>query len=307
MSDENNDIDRLLHQAFTSRPRGAGSPSLVNVRHRARRHQRRRVGGALGATAVLGVSGVAVLAGRGGPESGIAGDSAMSTTLPGAQPICGSDFNGIPQTTIEYFDEGTSTTVTWPTTTILSEATTTVFYSGSVPVSSGCIPPGQFRCVGPIGTDDQGYTHFEYCEPVSDYPTVSTIEGMSVQPGTTVIDATSIMVVDASGGLSGASSDMVARLSESGLGMIQTVTATRIVPQTMLMPVGDPASLEIIRQLSGIDGFDTWTSDLIDGPLAEGTRAVIVIGQDYWDRPGAHTGTTVPPDPTTTVISTTTT
>lgn len=298
MSDEYeyDEMDRLLHEAFVSRPHAGGSPSLVDVRHRARRHQRRRVGGALGATAVLGVSGVAVLAARGGPETGIAGDDASSTTPMSVDEAC---MRFAPPTTVEYF-EAPTTTITWMGTTLPSEATSTTVQDSTSP--SGCVPTGQFRCIGNNGTDEKGYTLFEWCEPTTAYPTTtmsyfvpsSTVEGTAAEPATTVIDPSGLMVVDASGGLPGASADMISRLSESGVGTIRSVTATHAVEQTTLMPIGESAGLEIVRQLSGIDGYDTWTPDLIDGPLWDGTLAVIVIGQDYWDRNGVPVTTVAP-------------
>ena len=156
-----NEMDRLLQGAFESRPRRAGSsPSMVDVRHRARRHQRRRVSGVVGATAVLGACGVAVLASRGSPETGIAGDAATSTwAMTEAGPVCGYTQVGEP-----------ATTITWLDTTLPSEATSTTYDFAS----PGCVPLGSYRCVGDLGTDNDGYTHFEYCEPTADYPTMST-------------------------------------------------------------------------------------------------------------------------------------
>jgi hypothetical protein len=180
MNDES-DIDRLLQSAFESRTRGAGSsPSMVDVRHRARRHQRRRVGSVVGATAVLGVSGVAVLASRGGPESGIAGDEATTTVLTGVSCM--------PQgtvTTVEVFDEPT-TTVLLPGTTLPSEATSTI----APPAPLDCIPAGQFRCIGNNGMDEQGYTYFEWCEP-TDFTTATY-----PYPPTTMPDYTTYEVLE---------------------------------------------------------------------------------------------------------------
>ena len=182
---DDNDMDRLLQGAFESRPRAAGSnPSMIDVRHRARRHQRRRVGGVVGATAILGASGVAVLASRGGPESGIAGDEATTTwALTGAGPICGYDLVGaFPAATIGYPEP--TTTITWLDTTLPSEATSTTLSD-----SSSCPPSGQFRCLGNTGTDDQGYSYFEYCEPIN--PADSSFP----YPATTAYDFTTHVVI----------------------------------------------------------------------------------------------------------------
>ena len=162
MSDDNvqdNEMDRLLQGAFESRSRGGGSPSMVGVRHRARRHQRRRVGGVVGATAMLGVSGVAVLASRGSSETGIAGDEATTTwAMTEAGPMCG--YTEVVPTVVIF--EDVSSTITWIGSTVPWEAASTTEFG-----SPGCVPSGQFRCMGNNGTDDQGYTYFEYCEPVS--------------------------------------------------------------------------------------------------------------------------------------------
>jgi len=186
MDANDNDMDRLLHQAFVSRPRGGGSPSLVDVRHRARRHQRRRVGGVLGATAVLGVSGVAALAARGGPEAGVAGGAAASTTAPANNFNCSLPL-AVPTTTwlvdhtapVESIPtdapQPTYTTVPWPVGDTAPPTTTIAPDASYAPFTAPCVPTGQFRCLGNNGTDEQGYTYFEYCEPVSDYPTDSTI------------------------------------------------------------------------------------------------------------------------------------
>lgn len=191
MSDENvpdNEMDRLLKGAFASRPRGSGSsPSMIDVRHRARRHQRRRVGGVVGATAILGVSGVAVLASRGSSATGIAGDEATTTLLTGVPPICSVEIvsaDAFPQTTIEGAYE--TTTATWPDTTLPPEATTTSL--SSVSGWPNCTPAGQFRCVNNNGTDDQGYTYFDWCEPTNYTSTT--------YPGNTTADYTTYPVLE---------------------------------------------------------------------------------------------------------------
>lgn len=128
---------------------------------RQRRIMRRRVGGVVGATAMLGVSGVAVLASRGSSETGIAVDEATTTwAMTEAGPMCG--YTEVVPTTMVVIFEDVSSTITWMDTTVPWEATSTTEFG-----SPGCVPSGQFRCMGNNGTDDQGYTYFEYCEPVS--------------------------------------------------------------------------------------------------------------------------------------------
>lgn len=206
---EYDDMDRLLHEAFVSRPGRGGSPSLVDVRRRARRHQRRRVSGALGATAVLGVSGVAVLATRGGPEAGIAGDSASTTALPGVRNCLLQttvppttwlvDFTAPVESIPTDAPQPTSTTVAWTVGATPFPAASTIAPDASYePLTAPCVPPGQFRCVGNNGIDDQGYTYFEYCEPVLDHPTMTTITEFLPMVGTIegiAITTTSIEVV----------------------------------------------------------------------------------------------------------------
>lgn len=192
MSNDNNDrlandLDRMLQGAFETRPRGGGSsPSMVDVRHRARRHQRRRVGSVVGATAMLGVSGVAVLASRGGPESGIAGDEPTTTMLTAAVPMCGSTSVGEPATTTVE----PTTTITWLDTTLpLTQPTTTpAMYPQTTLYAEACIPSGQFRCIGNTGMDDQGYTYFEWCE--------STGFTTATYPSATMPDYTTYEVLD---------------------------------------------------------------------------------------------------------------
>jgi hypothetical protein len=337
-------VDRLLQQAFAGRPGGAGGQaSLTDVRARARRHQRRRAGGVLGAAAVVGLGGVAVLSQRGdGATTASPGDGGATSTTTAFQN-CSTPQQEYPTTTIVTVDtwpadvanttllpsstvtdstevQPTYTTVEWPTTTTDPSATTTaagvvpvgedfatttsLLNAAGAPMTTPCQPTGQFRCVGNTGTDDQGYTYFEYCEPTgAPFPTITTITG----------NTGSVLIVDASG-VPGAADDMFNLLSTSGFGAVQVTPGTRTVEQSMLMPTGEvrAGGWEILQQLTHIDGSDTWTSDLIDGELPVGTGVVVVIGQDYWERMGmglsATTvpvpigGTTVPGIPTTTTL-----
>jgi hypothetical protein len=283
-------IERLLDDAFRAHSAAAGTPSLVDVRHRARRRQRRRAGAVVGAAAVVGIGGAGVLSRRGdGATTASPGDGgATSTTF----QICWSPQLEYPTTTIitdgTWPADGATTTVA-PTTaadTIAVEATSTIAaWPTSLPTD--CLPTGQYRCLGNSGTDDQGYTYFEYCE---------TWAGGTVATTTTSVVGSFVVVVDASG-IAGAADDAANLLSSSGFGTVQVLTATRPVAQTMLTPLGDTGGLEILQQLTGIDGFDTWTPDLIDGELPAGTGVVVIVGADYWAR---NVGTTTMPAATTT-------
>lgn len=330
-------VDRLLQQAFAGRPADStGRASLVDVRTRARRHQRRRAGAMVGAAAVVGIGGVGVLSQRDdSPTTATPGDGgATSTTADFAN--CWNPQQEYPTTTIlvadpatTLFDAGgntlpptptfpamttvvaTSTTVVDPTTTTAVSdgleststfepprstfadfsTTTALLDPSGVPVTVPCQPTGQYRCIGNTGTDELGYTYFEYCE--------TWAQGSLPYVTSTTVVGAFVVIVDASG-LPGAADDMFSRLSNSGFGAIQVLPATRTMEQTMLMPTGDGSGLDILRQLTGIDGFDTWSPDLIDGDLPMGAGAVVVIGQDYWDRMTLSV-TTLMPSTTTTV------
>lgn len=322
-------LDRLLQQAFASRDGSDSRASLHDVRQRARRHQRRRAGAMVGAAALVGAGGVAVLT-RDGKPATTAGDAA-TTTAPARVNSCStpagvwttdSPIAGLATTTTFQFETTTTVEATGaaidtidapatvvPTSGVLTTApptaptasptavpTTTTSPEGVVTTIevepsadlSGCLPPGAFRCSAPLGSDDQGFTYYAFCEPADG--------GWTAYP-TTTIDAAGtagIVIVDSSGGLDGAADDMVGRLEGTGLGVITVVPGTRTFGQTMLMPTSDSSGLDIVRQLTGIDGFDTWSSDLIDAPLPPGTMAVVVIGEDYWTRmtPTVQTTTT---------------
>jgi len=334
-------LDRLLQQAFASRGGGDGHASLIDVRNRARMRQRRRAGAMVGAAAIVGAGGVGVLTRGSNDATTTAGDAATTTAATGTIGSCSGPAGVLPTvSTIEVIEPTTSSqseattttfdptgtsagaqdtafgvppsgsTSTLPADGVPPEAYATTTWPDGVTTTtgvdtqgglSGCLPPGAFRCSAPLGSDDQGFTYYAFCEPADG--------GWTAYPTTTTVDPSNfggIVIVDSSGGLDGAANDMVDRLEGTGLGVITVVPGTRPVEQTMLMPMGDRSGLDIVMQLTGIDGFDTWTPDMINGPLPEGTLAVVVIGQDYWTR-DAPTGTTVPPatfDPT---VQTTTT
>lgn len=95
-------IDRTLSQAFRSRPTPSMSqPSLIDVRHRARRRQQRRSAGLVGAIVLVGAGGVGAYALRND------GDSGRAALTPG------DDASGSPVTTVEctFFPDSNVTTV----------------------------------------------------------------------------------------------------------------------------------------------------------------------------------------------------
>ncbi|MEQ1700964.1 MAG: LytR C-terminal domain-containing protein, partial [Ilumatobacteraceae bacterium] len=214
-------------------------------------------------------------------------NTAPPTTYPG----------DVPATVSTVGVESSATTYSGTTTTYPYAPGETFLVDPPAEMTVPCLPTGQYRCLGNMGSDDQGYTYFEYCEPTgSTNPPIAA-------PTTTVVGSF-VVIVDASG-LPGAADDMFNRLSNSGFGAIQVLSATRAVEQTMLVPIGElqAGGSEILQQLTGIDGFDTWTPDMIDGDLPMGVGAVVIIGEDYWDRmtlpmPTLPPTTTTVPDST---------
>lgn len=82
------DIDRELADAFAQRPSTLSRPSLRDVKNRARRRQRQRSASLLGACAVVGVGGAAVLATRSPANQTAVGDGTGSTIcFPNGNPV----------------------------------------------------------------------------------------------------------------------------------------------------------------------------------------------------------------------------
>jgi len=112
-----NDIDRELQAAFTQRPTVLSRPSLRDVKQRARRHQRQRSAGVLGACALVGVGGVAALATR-SPANETAvgvgeGDPSSTICYPTVSTVIMYDTSTVPMTgpatepTTPYTSSGT--------------------------------------------------------------------------------------------------------------------------------------------------------------------------------------------------------
>lgn len=321
MSDDNvqdNEMDRLLQGAFESRLRGGGSsPSMVDVRHRARRHQRRRVGGVVGATAMLGVSGVAVLASRGTSETGIAGDQATTTwAMTEAGEMCG--YTQVLETTTVILAEATSTIPWLGGTTALSEPTTTPPLSPPTTLyPEGCTPSGQYRCWGNLGTDDQGYTYFEICDEIAreqspyPYPATTSFEMVAPSPTLAPLSPGQFVVVDATGEGGVAATDAMQRF---GLLVPETdvviIPSSRVEQRTMLISLGDQTGVaaQSASQLFGIDTFDAWDPEVILRDLPDKATVVLVVGRDYWDQvaPVPMTTTTYPGNIATTTTQTVT-
>ena len=119
------DIDRELAAAFEQRPSTLSRPSLRDVKHRARRHQRQRSAGVVGACAVVAVGGAAVLATRSPSNQVTVGEGVDgATTVPATGFPC-------------YATEPTVSTIAVDYTTIA------VFDSSNIPATTvfNTLPP----------------------------------------------------------------------------------------------------------------------------------------------------------------------
>ncbi len=207
-------IDRTLSQAFRSRPTPSMSqPSLIDVRHRARRRQQRRSAGLVGAVVLVGAGGVGAYALR---HDGGSGRTALTP---------GDDASGAPATTVACYPDVAAastapvilsmSTISGPGTyrlqegdipaTVAQKFDLTVdelnaanadlpgyaaFYVGLAivipapvsapttafpPLSGGCGPDVQWtwHCTGELGLDEFGRQVFQSCEQVE--PGVATI------------------------------------------------------------------------------------------------------------------------------------
>ena len=186
-------VDRLLQQAFAGRSSGSGGrASLVDVRQRARRHQRRRAGAVVGAAAVVGIGGVAAVSQRSdgavtsapGDESGPSVSVSTSTStseavdpvdvvvrvaLVDGTPLCWIAVAGI---------ETPGSTPSTPSTpsTIAAEPIGALETIDGDPVIP-CLPPDQVRCHGTGVLDDGGYTTFTDCETLTQIGTYEAVAG----------------------------------------------------------------------------------------------------------------------------------
>ena len=210
-------LDRTLTKAFGSRHVPTMSaPSLIDVRHRARRRQQRRTAGLVGAITLVGAGGVGAYA--------IRHDDGRAALSPGD-----ADANGAPSTTIACLTVATTvpalptvSTVSGPGVYTVQQGDTpekiaTMFglsvddlaaanddlpnqlHAGGTliipsveavsstlpPVSGGCGPDVQWtwHCTGELGTDEFGRQVFESCEQVE--PALTTIPGLPVGTTTT--------------------------------------------------------------------------------------------------------------------------
>lgn len=70
-------------------------------------------------------------------------------------------------------------------------------------------------------------------------------------------------------------------LRDAGVDVAATLTSTRPLEQTMLMPIGTSTAWTFaVAELAGIGGFDTWTPDLVNAPVPDDVTAALMIGDD---------------------------
>lgn len=283
------DIDTLLTGAFGSRHHAVGArPSLPDVRRRARRRQRRTVGGVTVAAAVVGVGGVAALATRSpGTPSAAGGSDGSVDCLPGPTTTLGPAGDPTVSTSV-YLEPGASTSLFPPiaTSTTMVEPLTD---SQGAPVGVDTT----FPMVGESWVGAASTTSFDVLVtatgPAVESPAPCASVSTSVfwpDSTTTYIGRVQVLVVDASGieGAVDEVSEMLARVN--GYVDFVVVPGTRIVEQTMVMPAStDQALIDEVLGAIGVGGFDTWTPDLVDRDVPlDGVAVVVVIGADWSDR-----------------------
>ena len=267
----NDDFDHSLDRTIADglRRRADTMPVIPlgfgDVQHRIARTRQRTATFAVAAMMVPAVVGLGYLAGR--RDDG--------------NPVSLGSPDGVPTTTILL-----SPTTAWP-----QMATTTM-----PPVAAG------YRCQGQQGGDDI-WTYYSYCEPVGvggpAVPMTTTfITAPPFYPTTTFLPdllfGGELVVVDASGGLP---VDQI--LASRGITTYGLLPGRRTVSQSMIVPIGDDMTLasrvlELLPLMNDFDGFDTWDSTLIDGPVPGGATAVLVLGADALD--------SLAPAPTTTFV-----
>jgi hypothetical protein len=196
-----NDLDRTLHDAFQSRPVPHDiTPSLVDVRWRARRRHTRRNAALVGCAAITGAGAVAVLASRHpGEQNGVgagtgAGEEVTPTTM-----ACYS----FPTTTTM---PPTTAPVSVPMNTTIEVTPTTGFDVYQVPCDPNVGVQTEWHCTDQVGTDEFGRDVFLSCEqqltgivatttPAATLPTVSTIEFPAGSTTTTSVPPTTTITI----------------------------------------------------------------------------------------------------------------
>ena len=167
---EGYDLDHVLDDAFTSRRVPVLSPSMMDVRRRARRRTNRTRATGLAAVACVSVGGVALLANNHKPGSRPAVGAAAEVAAGYDEAVCATTttWETLPATTL------LAPETTWevvPTTADLSAgfvgATTTTGFD-VVTSSTDCLrqPPSGFRCIGDPTVTQDGWVYYDYCETI---------------------------------------------------------------------------------------------------------------------------------------------
>lgn len=197
------DLDHVLDDAFASRRLPVLSPSMMDVRRRARHRRNRTRATGLAAVTCVSVGGVAVLANNRKPSS----RPAAGADVPFGDDPCAPTqvtWELVPTTTLLAPETSSSTAPTTPTTApaaaasagFLAAATSTTA-SDVVTTTTTCVPQplSGFRCMGDPTVGQDGWTYYDYCEPVDPLPMPTYFDTMLPLPTTTVLGEESVYTV----------------------------------------------------------------------------------------------------------------
>ena len=309
------DIDPLLHDAM-ARVRGPvdARPSLTDIRRRARRHNRRRMAATAGVVACTGVATAALIIRRDSAAPSTAGsatvdavDAGPTSTVYIPSDLSTTTTFGLPAMTV-------TASAVWDAlwNARFDPSGVGLVVAPADQAAAGVMPtPEQFGCTAPecramynyviwhefaieLGFSD--VRQMQSANPAIDFSQPpragavlqSAYSSFSVPSSTNPNDQTAttislfdgVLLIDG-GAPAGAMEDAYQRLP----GYNRTVVpgSGKTVEQTLLMPIGDNASMaSAVGGVLGIDGFDTWDPSFLASPI-QGMVAV-VIGPDYWDR-----------------------
>ena len=312
------DLDPMLREAM-ARVRGPINPrpSLIDVRRRARRHNRRRMTLTAGVVACTGVATAALIIRRDSTGSSAVGVADETTAPAGVTPttiylpnVNGSTTTSIPGVPVVNVSPG----MVWDA---LQNATAdpsgAALDLGSVDdIARREMPTAaQFGCTAPECQAMFAYLVWHEIAPIFGFadvvemqaanpnidfsvppvdgaalntayspPVVTTVPFGDNETPTTISLFEGVVLLDA-GAPAGAMEDAFQRLA----GYDRTIVPStgKASEQTMVMPIGDNAPMaSAVGGLFGVDGFDTWDPSFLGSPV-QGMVAV-VIGADYWDR-----------------------
>lgn len=325
------DLDPLLRDAVASVRGPVGArPSLSDVRHRARRRNRRRMSVTAGVVVCAGVATTALIIRRDGMGSSVAGQS-VPRDRSAASTLYQPDAN---QTTTIYGS---------PTMTIKSSSVWDALWNARYDPSGTAlaIQPADQAAADVMPTPEQFGCTTNECRAMFTYVvwheiarTIGFVDVSSMQAANPDVDFSrppvegsvlqtaysdavvtpttsnfyttttfaifeGILLIDG-GAPVGAMDDALNRLS--GYNPYIAAGTGRSVTQSILMPIADHDSIaKTVGQLLGIDGFDTWDQSWVKDPIA--ATAAVVIGPDYWDRVQHASSATTTTAPATTTTS----